>query len=170
MTDTRQLIDGIRIASPCHAAWDQMTGDDRVRFCDACRMNVYDLSAMSLDEAARIVESREGRVCVRFYRRPDGTVLTRDCPVGLRWIRTRFAAAAALIAALLGGFAWFHRNDARQQGSTSPNASPPMGALSTPLRATMGEVEMGDVALPSQPPTVSESPPTLGKLAPETRR
>src|SRR5262245_30602687 len=36
----------LRIASPCSADWDEMTGDDRVRFCGRCRKNVYNLSEM----------------------------------------------------------------------------------------------------------------------------
>src|ERR1700733_1488630 len=27
------LLDDLRIASPCSASWDAMTGDDQVRFC-----------------------------------------------------------------------------------------------------------------------------------------
>ena len=59
-----------------------MEGDDRVRFCGECELNVYNLSSMTEDEALKLVEEREGRLCVRFYQREDGTVLTSDCPVG----------------------------------------------------------------------------------------
>ena len=31
-----------------------------------------------------IVAEREGSMCVRFFRRTDGTVLTADCPVGTK--------------------------------------------------------------------------------------
>jgi hypothetical protein len=50
-------------------------------------------------------------LCVRLYRRADGTVLTRDCPVGLRQRLRRLAwralalassAAASLLAAGCG--------------------------------------------------------------------
>jgi hypothetical protein len=41
-------------------------------------------------------------VCVRFYRRADGTVLTRDCPVGLRQlIRKVSCFAGAALSALM---------------------------------------------------------------------
>ena len=72
----------LKIASPCPASWDDMEGDDRVRFCDECELNLYNLSAMTEDAARKLVEEREGRLCVRFYQREDGTVLTSDCPVG----------------------------------------------------------------------------------------
>lgn len=59
-----------------------MEGDDRVRFCPECELNVYNLSAMTEEQALALVQEREGRLCVRFYQREDGTVLTSDCPVG----------------------------------------------------------------------------------------
>jgi hypothetical protein len=100
-------LDQITVASPCQAAWEGMSGDDRARFCRQCKLNVYNLSAMSRGEAAAFVRQSEGRTCVRFYRRHDGTILTRDCPVGLRAVRHRFARAfaafAGILVALVGG-------------------------------------------------------------------
>ena len=75
---------GIRIASPCSANWARMAGNDRVRYCSECQLNVYDLSALSVSEVEQLVVNHEGRLCGRFYRRLDGTVLTRDCPLGFR--------------------------------------------------------------------------------------
>jgi hypothetical protein len=96
------LLDQIQIASPCSASWDAMKGDDRVRFCESCKLHVYNLSAMTRHEAEALVERTEGRLCAGFHRRPDGTVLTRDCPVGLAAARRRLArtintAAAAIV-------------------------------------------------------------------------
>jgi hypothetical protein len=89
------VLDRISIASPCTADWASMTGDERVRFCSECRLNVYNLSAMSREDAAALIVEREGCLCVRFYRRADGTVLTQDCPVGLRALRRKAAAGLA---------------------------------------------------------------------------
>jgi hypothetical protein len=77
-----------------------MDGDDRVRFCRECNRNVYNLSAMSETEARRIVEEREGHLCVRFFQRRDGTVLTSDCPVGQK--RSFLVAGARTVAAVAG--------------------------------------------------------------------
>ena len=77
-----RILQTIRIASPCHAAWDQMLGDDRARFCRECNKCVYNIATMSAAEALSLIEETEGRVCMRLYRRTDGTVLTSDCPVG----------------------------------------------------------------------------------------
>jgi hypothetical protein len=92
-------LEQVRIASPCSARWEDMRGDDRVRCCDHCRLNVYNLSAMERDEAEALVAAAEGRLCTRMYRRADGTVLTRDCPVGLAAWRRRTAVTVSKLAA-----------------------------------------------------------------------
>src|SRR5262245_11754447 len=101
----RSLLDGISIASPCTADWNQMTGDARRRFCAQCKLHVHDLSGMTAAEATSLLSNAAGgRVCVRLFRRADGTVLTRDCPVGLRQkLRAAWARAAALWCALWAG-------------------------------------------------------------------
>lgn len=79
------------LSSPCPARWSDMRGDDRVRHCDACQKNVYNLTAMPTEEAEALLAEEGGR-CLRLYRRADGTVLTNDCPVGLRRARARSLA------------------------------------------------------------------------------
>jgi len=100
-------LDLIEIASPCPVSWDKMVGDDRVRFCRECRLNVYNIAEMTREEAQQFVNQREGRMCVRFFRREDGTVLTKDCPIGVKALRQRFcrllAAVASILAASLAG-------------------------------------------------------------------
>lgn len=95
-------LDGLRVAAPCPAVWEKMVGDERVRFCDECRLHVYNLSGMTRREAETLLTNTEGRLCVRFYRRADGSVLTRNCPVGLSALRQRVSrvAGAALSGAL----------------------------------------------------------------------
>jgi len=89
----------LHVASPCSAEWERMEGDNRVRFCDACALNVYNLSAMTAQEAERLVVHKEGRLCVRFFQREDGTVMTQDCPRGLAAVRR----AARRVPLLIGG-------------------------------------------------------------------
>jgi hypothetical protein len=79
-----------------------MDGDGRVRFCRLCSLNVYDFAGMTRAEVEALVTKTEGRLCGRMTRRADGTVLTKDCPVGLRALRLRATrAAGAAFAALL---------------------------------------------------------------------
>jgi Carboxypeptidase regulatory-like domain len=102
MTNKNDLLDRMRIASPCSVGWENMTGDERVRFCDQCNLHVYNISELTGAEINSLVANSEGRICARLYRRADGTVLTRDCPVGLRALRKRISrrAGAALTAIL----------------------------------------------------------------------
>ncbi len=107
MTRNKFELDRIAVASPCSVAWDEMEGDDRVRFCNRCSLNVYNISAMTKAEAESVITNTEGRVCASFYRRADGTILTQDCPVGLWAARKRIsrvaAAAFSAIVSLFGG-------------------------------------------------------------------
>src|SRR5262245_46538856 len=100
-------LEMVGVASPCTADWDAMRGDDRVRFCGECNLHVYNLSGMTREEAEGLVSRREGRLCVRLLQRHDGTVLTQDCPVGLRALRKKvwrgLVAAASLAFAVLFG-------------------------------------------------------------------
>ena len=101
MSRNPATIDRLRIATPCPISWEQMTGDNRVRFCDHCRLNVYNISELSSIEAETLIASTEGRLCARLFRRADGTVLTKDCPVGLRALRRRVAKRTAAIFAAI---------------------------------------------------------------------
>lgn len=76
-----------------------MSGDDRVRYCGECRLNVYNLSGMSRRDATELIQLVEGRLCVRFYRRKDGTLLTSDCPIGMRAIGVAARVASFTLAA-----------------------------------------------------------------------
>src|SRR5215211_3467705 len=99
-------LDNIRIASPCNADWDEMIGNDRARFCGQCNLNVYNLSSMTREEAELLIGRTEGRLCVRYFRRTDGSVMTKDCPVGLRAVRRRMSyVARAVCSAVLTFFA-----------------------------------------------------------------
>ncbi|HEY6970450.1 MAG TPA: carboxypeptidase-like regulatory domain-containing protein [Candidatus Angelobacter sp.] len=112
----------IRIASPCTADWDKMRGDDSVRHCTACNLNVYNFSAMTETEVEHLLGTRQGRLCARFYRRADGTILTQDCPVGWRTVVRRVSrvAGAALSAVMSVGFA---------AAQSSPREASPMGEV-----------------------------------------
>jgi hypothetical protein len=93
-------LDRVQIATPCPASWSAMTGGERVRHCELCHKNVYNISEMSRDEALSLIREKEGRLCLRLARRTDGTVLTKDCPVGVRAMRRRLAYALSFALAM----------------------------------------------------------------------
>lgn len=84
-----------------------MQGDDRVRHCAQCNLDVYNFAAMSDLEVERLIANHEGRLCARMFRRSDGTVLTQNCPVGFRAQVRKVSriAGAALSAAISVAFA-----------------------------------------------------------------
>jgi hypothetical protein len=104
------ILNNLRIATPCRASWDAMQGDDRIRFCDSCSKQVYNISGLTADAAVALIRESEGRLCVRLYRRKDGTVLTADCPLGLRYALrrrlVRLATAGVIVFATLRSGIW----------------------------------------------------------------
>jgi len=105
MTKQTFDINKLRVALPCSVPWAAMTGDERVRHCQLCQLNVYNISEMTTEEVRKLITESGGRICGRLYRRRDGTVLTKDCPVGLRAYQKRVARfAGATLAAILGLF------------------------------------------------------------------
>lgn len=155
-------LDVIRVATPCHAAWDSMTGDARVRHCGECQKNVYNLSEMSRAEAEALVTKHEGRLCVRFFQRSDGTLLTADCPVGLlaaarRRLAGWFAAAAAglLTLAAFGGALARGRGTIPTMGQ--PVVMGKMAPVTVSNRAVMGEAEIC-IPPPTPAPVIEDTP------------
>ncbi len=132
------ILDNIRVASPCTAEWGAMTGDERVRSCGDCHKRVYNLSELTREEAQALVVEHEGKLCVRFFQRADGTILLRDCSIGVRRNRRRkiIAGAAAIVAGsgVAGAFA----------------SHAPVAAIAKPaVTVTLGQMR---VAAPTPPP------------------
>lgn len=98
--NTEISLPQLRIASPCPASWDDMIGDEKVRHCRDCNLNVYNFVEMQTSEIAAILEQAQGgRVCAQLYQRADGTVLTADCPVGFARVRRNLRRMAGAVAA-----------------------------------------------------------------------
>lgn len=166
----------IKIASPCSADWNEMFGDERKRFCGDCKLNVYNLSGMTRDEAETLIMNAEGRLCVRFYKRADGSVITQDCPVGWAKVKQRtkiFAtAAASLVMALFTGILFvstFSKSRVTMGEITGPLVTPSptptriMGAIALPPKNTntvMDDVVQGKDAAPWETPSKFE----MGKM------
>jgi hypothetical protein len=94
------LLDEVQVASPCPARWEEMTGDDRSRYCRSCERVVYNLSGMRAADALALIRQKEGSLCVRLFRRADGTILTADCPEGLRSRLDKYRRRAGLSEAV----------------------------------------------------------------------
>jgi ankyrin repeat protein len=95
MPQSIHSFDRINIPAPCDADWDSMIGNDQVRFCEHCNLHVSNLSAMTRQQAMRLVERSEGRLCVRFVALTDGRVLTKQFPKKIHQIARRASRIAA---------------------------------------------------------------------------
>jgi hypothetical protein len=142
-------LDNIRIAAPCSSDWNQMMGDERVRFCQQCSLNVYNLSSMTRREAEALISNTEGRLCVRYYRRRDGTVLTKNCPEGLRAIKRRLSrVASAALSAVLSFFTGVSLNTTFQSIEKAAGADITKGNAQTsqmPAVTGLAVVEIDDM-------------------------
>jgi hypothetical protein len=162
-------LNNVKVASPCSQNWNEMIGNERKRFCSDCKLNVYNLSGMTRDEAENLIMNAEGRLCVRFYKRADGSVITQDCPVGWAKVKQRtqvvVTAAASLVFSFLGAIglqAAFSQSKLLSSNFPIPFVTP------TPEK-TMG-IMVKPSPTPKQTPTPRATPDenemTMGEIAP----
>lgn len=97
VSEQSDRLSNIRLAAPCNKDWNNMEGDERVRFCNACEKSVYNISDMSRKDAEEFLRENGVSKCMRIFRRTDGTIVNDNCPVGLRKIRDGFRWAAACV-------------------------------------------------------------------------
>lgn len=94
-----KLEDKIRIEAPCSASWEEMKGGEQKRFCEGCGLHVHNLSAMTRRDAHNLLQANPDRLCIRYGQRPDGAIVTDNCPPRLRPARAlllkRFTAIAS---------------------------------------------------------------------------
>lgn len=172
MSKYESPLNNLKVASPCSQDWNAMIGDSRKRYCGECKLNVYNLSGMSRAEAENLIVNSEGRLCVRFYQRADGTVLTEDCPVGWARVKERtkkyVTALASLIFSFFGALGLvtaFHKSgEVTVMGdmavsTPTPKATPQetpiplMGAIPAPSPKRTPQVRqdiVGRIALPEK--------------------
>lgn len=161
MSNFRVNLNNIKIASPCEADWDSMFGNERKRFCGQCKLNVYNLSGMSRAEAEALLEQSEGRLCVRYFRRADGTILTEDCPVGWAKVKKRVSAfATAAFAIFVSAFSGAYFSAKGVSGAEVGKLLPIPLTTPTPKYEPL----MGAVAMPSPTPTPKASPSPTPKI------
>lgn len=153
MPQSIHSFDRINIPAPCNADWDSMIGNDRVRFCEHCNLQVSNLSAMTRLEATRLVARSEGRLCVRFVARPDGRIHTTEFPKKIHQIARRASrlAAGAFTATLSLSSAAVQAQsgtgfESRRETAVAASTAVPLAheaALAGTVTDPMGAVVMG---------------------------
>ena len=160
-------LNNLKVASPCSQDWNAMLGDNRKRYCGECKLNVYNLSGMTRAEAENLIMNAEGRLCVRFYKRADGSVLTEDCPVGWAKVKNRAKAYVTALASLiftffgaLGLVSAFKKSNEAVMGDMIPVSTATPKA--TPKNTPQPPVVMGNIAVPAPKPE-TDGNYTVGK-------
>lgn len=170
MRSSIPLVQSIRVAAPCDASWDEMVPieGERVKYCSSCSLNVYNVSEMTAQEAEDLLIRHEGRLCVRYYQRQDGTILTKNCPVGVRAVGMslirRSAIAAGLFTLLFVAIKGI--DDSQRTPTSVPHeegitvtagsvALPPVEELPKLPKSAELEYTMGKIARPKPTPVVS---------------
>jgi hypothetical protein len=94
----------LKIGAPCPMDWNQLSGDERVRHCERCRLNVYNIADLSPEAVRDLVARTEGRLCVTLYVREERTAAVRECGWARqrRWIRRAVTAGLVLLLAGVG--------------------------------------------------------------------
>src|SRR5207237_1961373 len=101
------------------------------------------------EQAEKLVMNAEGRLCVRFYRRIDGTIITENCPVGWGHVKRRARVISTAIMSLIAGLF--------------------SGLLFVSMFAREGQkADVGILALPVATPT-PRMEPTTGMIANSNR-
>ena len=108
-----------KVSSPCPASWDRMAGDNKIRFCGQCKLNVYNLAEMSREEVTAIVRQTGGRLCGRIYVRADRMATVSDCPRGAMRKRVRRGVVVAALL-LITGFGWLLKSVGNQDRTIHP--------------------------------------------------
>lgn len=148
----------LRISTPCPMTWDSLKGDDRVRYCGQCRLNVYNLADMPKDEVEALVRRTEGRLCGTLYMRGDRTATVRPCRGAA--VRKRIRALVTMSTLLLlGATAWFFRTQVKpDRGSAPPLVRDVLDWIDPPPRPNPPLRALGEICPPA-PPGPPPAPP-----------
>jgi hypothetical protein len=142
---SRLTLDVVSVREPCPADWDEMTGDERERFCAGCGLYVHNLSAMTRTEAERLVCESAGRLCIRYEQDARGGVRTLEYarPEPRRgWRFWSVLGVLGAIAASAAGMVWDRSRQAQQRGVI-------MGSMACPVSPPPPPAAGSNPAVPS---------------------
>jgi hypothetical protein len=139
---SKNFLNNLTIPEPCAADWNEMVGNDQVRFCEHCSHQVHNLSLLTRSQAERLVSQSNGRLCVRYHQGPAGTPVTLPVTRKLHSIGRRVSRlAAGAFSASLSITSAVAQNSASSQSS---NSNLP-GVVQPELRAGLGASITGKV-------------------------
>ncbi len=121
---SKSFLKNLTIPTPCDADWNSMVGNDQVRFCEHCSLDVHNLTLMTRNQAQRLVARSNGRLCVRYHSDGDGKPLALPLAQKLHRINRRVSRiAAGAFSATLSITSAVSQNSAGAQNVDPPNAT-----------------------------------------------
>ena len=138
----KNFLNNLTVPSPCSTDWNSMIGNDQVRFCEHCSLDVHNLSLLTRNQAERLIARSNGRLCVRYHRDASGQPLTLPIAQKLHRISRRVSRIAA------GAFtATLSVTSAVAQSSTSDQSRGPMlpSVMQPDARWALGSSVVGTV-------------------------
>lgn len=155
----KRYVEKISVEDPCSQDWQQMTGNDEVRFCTHCSKSVNNLSAMTRRDAMRLVRRSNGRICIRYIQHPEtNTPVFADQLIQISRRVPRVAAGVMSASLSLSAFAY-------AQGGASRVISEPVPSPQTENPAAVVAVKTAsDNELPAEVKE-PDDPTPLGALS-----
>ena len=96
----------MKLKYTCHISWSDLEGASNTRrHCTACSRDVFNISAMTRQQAQQVIDEHQERgLCVRFVKR-DGQIVHKGDP--LEQLRSQRTGVRRLLAVALIGQAGF---------------------------------------------------------------
>lgn len=156
----------IHISKPCHEDWQQMTPQEKGRYCDRCCLVVTDFTAMSQQEIIHYLsERKQQRVCGRFRKEQISSPEALSVSTWQRLtLLTRKYAALFFTSLLLGASACKEAATTHLPIVRNMNNPLTMFVDTNEVDTTEDDEEqelMGEVAAPTKAPTPSQEPQIL---------
>jgi hypothetical protein len=95
----KNFLDSVEVKLPCSESWNEMIGNNEVRFCSHCAKDVHNLSEMTRAKAEKLLKKSNGKLCVRYVQTPQGKLIT--APPKFTQITRRATIAAGVLATSL---------------------------------------------------------------------
>jgi hypothetical protein len=136
------------IPTPCHENWDNMTQQDKGRFCASCSKQVVDFSLMSDQQVLNYFKTATGKVCGRFandqLQRPMIEVPKQKKKVWwiaammpLLFVFGKASAQKKKIRTTKGGPALIIRDNRPEiMGEVAPGIKPVVDTVAEPITST----------------------------------
>ncbi|MBL4577333.1 MAG: hypothetical protein JKX74_02610, partial [Flavobacteriales bacterium] len=141
----------VKIATPCHESWSDMTTTEKGKFCGMCTKEVVDFTSSTNSEIAAHLNKSEGSVCGRLY---SSQVITNPRISKVQYfIKKAKTYLAAFIAVVSVSALFGERADAQcrlpVKGKMKMDPIPEKSVASTRETTIRGTVTLGNSEQPA---------------------